>query len=102
MSEERTPLERLQDRKRELEEFLGLPAYRLWDEALQNVIRSHRNAEFGTEISSLDAAFKLANIRGMVSGLQLARGWAQLMLDDVVTDLQTLLEQEREKGNENA
>lgn len=100
MSEERTPLERLQDRKRELEAFMEQPVYREWDEALQNVIRSRRSAEFGVDMSSLDAAFKVAGMRADVGGIMFARSFLLLMIEDVKADIQTLLEQEREKGNE--
>jgi hypothetical protein len=93
-------LEQLFAEKKKFESLLEHSGWVDLQEALQGQIRLRRMQLGSSPVASLDSAFQLAHVQGEIAGIQLGKALVESTLEDIRTDIQTLLEEERER-NEN-
>lgn len=90
-------LEDLQNRKRQLEELVEDPGWKLVTAAAQEQIRVRRMTDFAAPIGSMDDAFASCGRRAEISGLQLFSLLRQSLLDDIQADIDAKLAEERKE-----
>lgn len=94
---------RLEDKfaqKKQVEELLEHPGWKIVAATLVAQVRARRIGVFGKQISGLDSAFELAAVQGECAGVQLALGMPEIILADLAADINVLLTEEREKEGE--
>ncbi len=94
-------LAELREKKNLLEGFLRNPGWKEVKEGLDNLIRAWKIQTFSLDLVSQDKAFEMAKGQGHVQGLCTARELPQILLDDVKADLEKLLAEMREEGEQN-
>lgn len=97
VDEREARLEELRGQKSALEGLFKDFGWRLIEEALKAQVRARRISDFSQGISSIDDAFKSANAKSEIAGMQLALRMPEILLDDVKRDLEVLLAEEREE-----
>ncbi len=68
--------------------LVALPEFKEYQKILQAQVTLRRQAEFGTPIHSLDAAFLSATAKAEIGALQLAVNLPTIYIGDLETDLQ--------------
>jgi hypothetical protein len=92
-------LEDLQQYKRDLVSLCEHPGWKKIQGMLDQQSRLRRVQVFQIQPAGLDDAFKITRLQGEVAGLQFVASLVDLLVQDLTTEIEQRLEQEREVSN---
>lgn len=88
--------------KRILTELVEHPGWKRLDAALAELVRVKNIGDRNHRITTLDDAFSKASAEGEIAGIQLARSYLGIMLEDVQANINVLLEIAREEKEDDS